>query len=88
MRAPDPLLQELQQCGYTAWVEDGRLWLRGPGRPPADLEATIREHRAALIAAVEDEELERTGVIQSKRQVFDLARAYFGPEEHNAEGAA
>jgi putative DNA primase/helicase len=34
----------------------------------------------------EDEEMRRTGIIQSERQVFELARAYFGTQDE--EGAA
>jgi hypothetical protein len=34
----------------------------------------------------EDEEMRRTGVIQSERQVFEMARDYFGLD--NPEGAA
>lgn len=39
----------------------------------------LREHKTEVIQIMrEDEELRRTGVIQSKRQVFDLARERFG----------
>ena len=34
----------------------------------------------------EDEKMRRTGIIQSERQVFELAREYFGPDERG--GAA
>ena len=34
----------------------------------------------------EDEQMRRTGIIQSERQVFDLAREYFG--NHGEAGAA
>jgi hypothetical protein len=43
-----------------------------------ELAAAIKEHKADIIRIVrEDEEYRRTGIIQSERQVFDLARAYF-----------
>ncbi len=44
-----------------------------------DLAAAIKEHKLEIIRVVrEDEEMRRTGVIQSERQVFDLAREHFG----------
>ena len=43
-----------------------------------ELAAAIKEHKALIIRILrEDEEYRRTGIIQSERQVFDLARAYF-----------
>ena len=51
------------------------------------LAATIKEHKADLIRILrEDEEMRRTGIIQSERQVFVLAREYFG--NHDEVGAA
>ena len=42
------------------------------------LAAAIRGHKSDLIRiALEDEEMRRTGIIQSKRQVFEIAREYF-----------
>jgi hypothetical protein len=47
----------------------------------------IREHKMEIIRIMrEDEEMRRTGIIQSERQVFDLAREYFGLDDR--EGAA
>jgi hypothetical protein len=44
-----------------------------------ELTAAIKEHKAAIIKVLrEDEEMRRTGVIQSERQVFEMAREYFG----------
>jgi hypothetical protein len=43
-----------------------------------DLAAAIKEHKADIICIMrEDEEMRRTGIIQSERQVFELAREYF-----------
>jgi len=43
------------------------------------LTAAIKEHKAEIIRILgEDEEMRRTGVIQSERQVFELAREHFG----------
>jgi hypothetical protein len=42
----------------------------------------IKEQKAEIIRIMrEDEEMRRTGIIQSRRQVFDLAREFFGPYE-------
>ena len=47
-----------------------------------ELAAAIKEHKAEIIRIVrEDEEMRRTGVIQSERQVFELAREHFGLNE-------
>ena len=44
-----------------------------------ELAAAIKEHKADIIRIVrEDEKMRRTGVIQSERQVFEMAREYFG----------
>jgi hypothetical protein len=48
-------------------------------RLTAELATAIKEHKADIIKALrEDEEMQRTGVIQSERQVFEMAREYFG----------
>ena len=44
-----------------------------------ELAAAIKEHKADILRIMrEDEEMRRTGIIQSERQVFELAREYFG----------
>jgi hypothetical protein len=44
-----------------------------------ELAAAIKEHKAEIIRILrEDEEMRRTGIIQSERQVFELAQVYFG----------
>jgi hypothetical protein len=44
-----------------------------------ELAAEIKEHKAEILQIVrEDEEMRRTGNIQSERQVFEMARDYFG----------
>jgi hypothetical protein len=43
-----------------------------------ELAEDIREHKAEIIRILrEDEEMRRTGIIQSERQVFELAREFF-----------
>ena len=49
-----------------------------------ELAGAIREHKADIIR--EDEEMRRTGIIQSELRVFELAREYFGLSERG--GAA
>jgi hypothetical protein len=53
------------------------------------LAAAIKEHKGDIVRIVrEDEEMRRTGIIQSERQVLEMAREYLGPsrpfnpEEH------
>ncbi len=44
-----------------------------------ELAAAIKEHKADIICIMrEDEEMRRTGIVQSERQVFELAREHFG----------
>jgi hypothetical protein len=43
-----------------------------------ELAEAIREHKAEIIRILrEDEEMRSSGIIQSERQVFELAREYF-----------
>ena len=45
----------------------------------AELAAAIREHKADIIRILrDDEEMRRTGIIQSERQVLEMAREHFG----------
>ncbi len=47
-----------------------------------ELASAIVEHKAEIIKIMrEDEEMRRTGIIQSERQVFELAREHFGLNE-------
>ena len=49
------------------------------------LAAAIKAHKADIIKIMrEDEEMRRTGVIQSERQVFEMAREYFGSTSRKA----
>ena len=52
-----------------------------------ELAADIRAHKEDIVRILrEDEEMRRTGIIQSERQVFEMAREYFGLDD--SEGAA
>jgi TubC N-terminal docking domain len=47
-----------------------------------ELAAAIKEHKADIIRIMrEDEKMRRTGIIQSERQVFELAREHFNLNE-------
>jgi hypothetical protein len=47
-----------------------------------NLAAAIREHKSEVIRVLrEDEEMSRTGIIQSERQVLELAREFFGLDD-------
>ena len=44
-----------------------------------ELAAAIKEHKANIIRILcEDEEMRRTGILQSERQAFEMAREHFG----------
>ncbi len=47
-----------------------------------ELAAAIKAHKPEIVRILrEDEEMRRTGIIQSERQVFEFAREYFGLNE-------
>ena len=71
-------LRTLRRRGYSAAVEAGKLKLRGPAKPPEELEASILEHRDELVRLVEE------GIIVDDREVFDMARLFFGKGERGA----
>ena len=77
------------QAGLTlkaSMIED-TLTAYPAARLTEDLAAAIKEHKAAIIKVLrEDEEMRRTGIIQSERQVFEMAREYFGLDA--SEGVA
>lgn len=66
------------RCGRT----EDRLSYSPPGSLPPELLTELKERKADIIQILrEDEELKRTGVIQSERQVFDIAQEHFSAEE-------
>jgi hypothetical protein len=66
------------QCG---WTED-RLHYTPKDAPGPELLVELRHHKLEVIEILrENEKMRRTGIIQSERQVFDLAREVFGLEE-------
>jgi hypothetical protein len=69
------------RCGRT----EDRLHYTPAGALPPTLVVELKEHKQEIIQILrEDEELKRTGLIQSERQVFDLARDYFFREGDRA----
>ena len=53
----------------------------------AELAAAIKEHKADIIRILrEDEVMRRTGIVQSERQVFELAHKHF--DRNEKDGAA
>ena len=77
------LLYQVDKHGVTlrcGWTED-RLHYTPAGALPPDLVAELKKHKPEVIQILrEDEEYRRTGIIQCERQVFDLAREYFGED--------
>ena len=46
-----------------------------------ELAVAIKEYKSEIMRITrEDEEMRHTGIIQSERQVFDLAREFFGKD--------
>jgi hypothetical protein len=69
------------EAGLTlkASITEDTLRAYPAARLTEELAATIKEHKADIIKVLrEDEEMRRTGIIQSERQVFEMAREYFG----------
>jgi hypothetical protein len=66
------------RCNRT----EGRLHYAPAGGLPPELVADLREQKQEVIQILrEDEELRRTGTIQSERQAFEFARDYLGLDE-------
>jgi hypothetical protein len=78
------LLYRISEAGITltcAPTED-RLNAKPTSALTPELIEGIKEHKMEIIRIKrEDEEMRRTGIIQSERQVFDLAREFFDDAE-------
>ena len=82
-------LHAMSEAGLTLEANETRNILKvyPAERISPELAAAIKEHKADIIKIVrEDEEMRRTSLIQSERQVFEMAREYFGLD--NPEGIA
>ncbi len=78
------LLFRIAEAGITLTCSktEDRLNAKPTSALTPDLIKEIREHKMEIIQIMrEDEEMRRTGIIQSERQVFELAREHFGLEE-------
>ena len=65
----------------TSMTED-TLKVYPAERISPQLAAAIKAHKADIIKIMrEDEEMRRTGIIQSERQVFEMACEYFGLDD-------
>jgi L-aminopeptidase/D-esterase-like protein len=74
-------LYAISEAGLTvtAGKTEDTLKVYPAERISPELAVAIKTHKTAIIRVMrEDEEMRRTGVIQSERQVFEMAREYFG----------
>lgn len=68
------------RCGRT----EDRLHYHPKDALEPDLLDELRQHKQEIIQILrEDEKMRRTGIVQSERQVFDLARGFFGLDDRN-----
>ena len=82
-------LYAISEAGLTvtASMTEDTLKVYPAERISPELAAAIKAHKAAIIQVMrEDEEMRRTGIIQSERQVFEMAYEYFGLDK--PEGVA
>ena len=85
------LLYQIAEAGITLTCSKtkDRLNAKPTSALTPDLIEEIKEHKMEIIRIMrEDEEMRRTGIIQSERQVFDLAREFFGGNGRRGSGAA
>ena len=78
------VLFAVSEAGLTlkASMTEDTLKVYPAGNITPELAAAIKEHKAEIVSILrEDEEMRRTGRIQSERQVFELAREVFGSNE-------
>ncbi len=81
MNSPAEILELCEEIGAAGvWLRydrsEDRLYHAPVGRASSELAARISAHRDALVEMmVEDEELRRTGVLQSERQVLEECRS-------------
>ena len=73
------VLLAISEAGLTLGETEGTLKVYPAENISPQLAEAIKEHKAEIIRILgEDEEMRRTGIIQSERQVFELAREHFG----------
>jgi hypothetical protein len=89
------LLDRIDRAGVilSYFAEEDRLNAKPASSLTPGMIEEIRLHKQEIIQIMrEDEELRETGIIQSERQVFNLAHEYLGtgekggaPHEHSAK---
>ncbi len=82
-------LYAISEAGLTVRtsMSEDTLKVYPAERISPQLAAAIKAHKADIIKVMrEDEKMRRTGIIQSERQVFEMARDYFGLDK--PEGVA
>jgi TubC N-terminal docking domain len=73
------ILFVISEAGLTLSETEGTLKVYPAESITPELAEAIKKHKAEIIRILrEDEEMHRTGIIQSERQVFELAREHFG----------
>jgi hypothetical protein len=83
----EELLYQISEAGImlTCGRTENRLNAKPTSALTPDLIKEIKEHKMEIIQIMrEDEEMRRTGIIQSERQAFDLTREHYG---RNKKGA-
>lgn len=78
------LLYQISEAGIT--LTCGRTEDRLNAKPTSaltpELIRRIKEHKMEIIQIMrEDEQMRRSGIIQSERQVFELAHEFFGLDD-------
>ena len=71
------VLFAISEAGFTLTKTADTLKVYPAENITPELAAAIKEHEADIIHIMR-EEMRRTGIIQSERQVFELAREHFG----------
>ena len=83
------LLYRIDRAGIVLsyFADEDRLNAKPASALTPELISSIRLHKQEIVRILrEDEEMRRTGIIQSERQVFDIAREHFGPGEKGGAG--
>jgi hypothetical protein len=78
------LLYQISEAGITLTCErtEGRLNAKPTSALTPELINEIKEHKMEIIQIMrEDEQMRRSGIIQSERQVFELAHEFFGLDD-------
>jgi hypothetical protein len=78
------LLYQISEAGITLTCErtEGRLNAKPTSALTLELINEIKEHKMEIIQIMrEDEQMRRSGIIQSERQVFELAHEFFGLDD-------